>query len=75
MIGVMDHRWRGPHPARLPHLRGEFSWDGVRRNPLGDESGNRTLDEDVILPRLSSCVVCKSIEPLVERSCAQIGVT
>ena len=74
MVGVVHRRGGSPHAVGLPHRRCQVRRDRIWGHALGDEAGNRSLNEDVVLVGLALGVVGKKVEPLIERCRTQIGV-
>ena len=74
MVGVVHRRGGSPHAVGLPHHRCQVRRDRIWGHALGDEAGNRSLNEDVVLVGLARGVVSKKIEPLIEGCRTQIGV-
>lgn len=79
--GHLDGRGRCSAPSWgqstcrwTPHHRCQVRRDRIWGHALGDEAGNRSLNEDVVLVGLARGVVSKKIEPLIEGCRTQIGV-
>lgn len=74
MVGVVHCRGGRPRAVGLAHFGCQVCWDRIWGHALGDEAGNRSLDEDVVLARLTRGVVGETVEPLVEGCRTQVGV-